>query len=771
MFLLHHASSLSEMWKKHENQKDSFYSLLNRYWTRFIWNWDVLLHGNPTVDLYNAIKLAGGGELGVGVGEEEWGSGEREVLEGFVGRTEGLLELVVGRYGDAPTQLEGDTSKTSLLRKRAPPWLGNGVPSRAEDGVIFSGTGNISKSSLTTVSQWMESIYQHGDAAYGIGENPSSRPKHRKKRRKMDKDSSRAPLSVAGRQDAQYSDPGLRSQATKGPSLHRKTAENNASSPGIPPPLVNAVDRSLDVAVAKADPKTAAAPGRERTHKPGKKDPQPYAYEPLVDTQKMMKYLTLGYGSSWTLNPKGFDSDASHTDDTDKAVVNSNGESRAPETSAPEKLDELEPTPELSDEEEPPFLQRLEESIGKFLVGLSGDLENTEFEDESNDETADMVTSHDVKLPVEVAKRIFLRTLTVEMSKNRSSQRASTEERPSDGGAGVPEVDDSEGMPTAVRSGDGPPSTATHARVQVAVYIHQPFIFVFLFQLHTSSLAIPGFYRAIHHTLGPLQQSLLRSTNPERWRERMRNSLGVYSGGLPGDSSGEASVPDSAAAKIYDMIFDPVKNTIRTSIPNIPLPGSIAAEGLYRSTQIVRPVTVSGSWYTLGIPVGSSTADVTSSPAGSALVKTDWTRIEALGVHIHALNIWAATRDKRGGLTDARPDCDKLERAVKTGRNWWVVWMKVPQKGLVASAPNHQCEKEAILVRKSPAEGSSTSRETSQPRVDGGRWLLREQPRSRGASGNGHSTVTASTAGAKGATEGVGVDARRWVEALVRLTE
>jgi hypothetical protein len=33
----------------------------------------LLLTGNPIVDIYNGIKLSAGGELGIGVGEEEWG--------------------------------------------------------------------------------------------------------------------------------------------------------------------------------------------------------------------------------------------------------------------------------------------------------------------------------------------------------------------------------------------------------------------------------------------------------------------------------------------------------------------------------------------------------------------------------------------------------------------------------------------------------------------------------------------------------------------------
>jgi hypothetical protein len=82
IFLLHHATKLEELY--HRVGRSTLGSLLERYWTGFARSWDVLLHGNPIVDIYNGVKLAAGGELGIGVGEEEWGSGEREVLEDFV---------------------------------------------------------------------------------------------------------------------------------------------------------------------------------------------------------------------------------------------------------------------------------------------------------------------------------------------------------------------------------------------------------------------------------------------------------------------------------------------------------------------------------------------------------------------------------------------------------------------------------------------------------------------------------------------------------------
>jgi len=76
-------------------RRSKFVNLLGRYWDSFLSTWNVMLHGNPVVSVFGGIKLAASGELGMGVGEEDRGSGEREVLEGFVGRIEGLVDLVV----------------------------------------------------------------------------------------------------------------------------------------------------------------------------------------------------------------------------------------------------------------------------------------------------------------------------------------------------------------------------------------------------------------------------------------------------------------------------------------------------------------------------------------------------------------------------------------------------------------------------------------------------------------------------------------------------
>ena len=90
---------------------------------------------------------------------------------------------------------------------------------------------------------------------------------------------------------------------------------------------------------------------------------------------------------------------------------------------------------------------------------------------------------------------------------------------------------------------------------------------------------------------------------------------------------------------IFDLIYDPRLLTVHTSIPNIPDPGTSAAEGL----------EVSGH-----------------SVAG-------WTRVDALNVHSQVLATLQSVR--RGG---------EVERTSKTSRGWWVVWMKVPPSGPAA---------------------------------------------------------------------------------------
>ncbi|KUI58516.1 hypothetical protein VP1G_05799 [Cytospora mali] len=168
-FLLHHDSSLSALFVRIKRER--FTRTLGRYWDLYLSTWNVLLHGNPVKNIFGGIKIAASGELGIGVGEEERGSGEREVLEGFVGRTEGLVDLVVSKFGGCDPD---DISKAGERTKEEGQdsdwqWLGTSKEPDTEDGAIFLGVGALSRNSIRNITHWMEDIYTWGENAYDPG--------------------------------------------------------------------------------------------------------------------------------------------------------------------------------------------------------------------------------------------------------------------------------------------------------------------------------------------------------------------------------------------------------------------------------------------------------------------------------------------------------------------------------------------------------------------------------------------------------------------------
>jgi hypothetical protein len=255
IFLLHHDFTLDNLYK--QAGRASFCLFLERFWDKFAWNWELLLTGNPIVEMYNGIKLSAGGELGIGVGEEEWGSGEREVLEDFVTRTEGLVDLVVSRFGDSPVQFNGSPASTRSNDQGL--WLGADNDPRPSDGVIFAGVGGLSRLSLAQVSQWMEWIYRFGDTTYGVGRDPTSL-----RRRKPKK------------------------QRGRPPPENQPSTPDRSFTPGIPRPLVMAAPQPLQ----------EVPEGNEAEVEIGKNE------NPGFPTETVMKYLTLGYGSAWSFSPK-----------------------------------------------------------------------------------------------------------------------------------------------------------------------------------------------------------------------------------------------------------------------------------------------------------------------------------------------------------------------------------------------------------------------------------------------------------------------------------
>ncbi|KAF2166764.1 hypothetical protein M409DRAFT_66348 [Zasmidium cellare ATCC 36951] len=311
VFALHHGPSLTELYVKLSREK--FCSTLERYWTRFSRTWDVLLHGNPATDIFSGIKLSSGGELGMGVGEEEWGSGERDVLEDLARRTEGLVDLVISRFGDpAPTD-PADSSEVGAL-----PWIGSGSHPLASDGVIFGGVNAITRPSLRNVSLWMRQVYTYGDYAYGIRDNPH---RERRKRRRRN-----PPTSLDN----------ATKKAGSSSNQARPTSEDDSGTTlGIPDQYMKYLTFGLSTLAKptsqqRPDPVTRTSTSSSKTIK---------AQQTTVSRLKAAE-------------------ESQDTDDDQPALA------------------QMDPTPDGQDLHDRIALQKRQEEDGIFMVGLKGDLAN-----------------------------------------------------------------------------------------------------------------------------------------------------------------------------------------------------------------------------------------------------------------------------------------------------------------------------------------------------------------------------------------------------------
>lgn len=194
-------------------------------------------------------------------------------------------------------------------------------------------------------------------------------------------------------------------------------------------------------------------------------------------------------------------------------------------------------------------------------------------------------------------------------------------------------------------------------------------------------------------------------------------------------SSQQGSEPD--IQPIYDLVYDPRTLTVHSSIPSIPDPGTLISEGV-------------------------------SSDASLA----GWSRVEALNVHSQIL----AT------VTSTRRSLAEIERTCKTSRNWWVVWMRLPPSqatpspGTTSDAGRDQESeeaqtefltdqlREAILIRRA-RDATAPSAKSAGSRFASSMWKPAADKTGGAAAGWGP----------KGLTEGIGIDARRYVEGLLSL--
>ncbi|KAF4989753.1 hypothetical protein FGRMN_8904 [Fusarium graminum] len=511
IFLLHHDSSLSALFVR--NRRTKFITILNRYWDLYLSTWNVMMHGNPARDIFGGIPIASCGELGVGVGEEDRGSGERAVLEGLVGRIEGLVDLVVSKFGDydpespPPNDTHGDPEQ----------WLGTGKEPCPDDGAIFLGTGALSRKSLRDVTHWMEDLYTWGDHAYGIIESPTSvrRGKRRKAADRSQEESRGQTQTIAGSKSAK-------------PSAQEHSADNPSKD---------------------ASQVQVTEDGR---------------------LDKMVSYLKLGYGTYWSL-PSGGAGGVYTSPGTGDAAAPNKPQNTEQDSKLAQNTSKL-TRPELADRT-PSY-----EAAGHYLIGLKGEIN----EDYSGTDSASSDDAGDENHN----SRTVLRTMNVELESEA---------------LGRPEA-------ITVRDFEHPASALTQSQVvgnmipgydshdlnkakklRVVVYVNRPFMFTFLFNLRTDSLAMNSLYRSLHQQLAPLRKPLLLSTRYRPERPGIEN-------GSRGNNSGDS---------IYDLVWDPVCLTIHSSLPNIP-----------ESYDESEP----------------------------------WSRPDALNTHLHLVNLYVGTRSRSTAL-------------------------------------------------------------------------------------------------------------------------
>ncbi|KAE9378044.1 hypothetical protein N431DRAFT_435209 [Stipitochalara longipes BDJ] len=707
-FLLHHASSMSALFVR--SRRSKFVGILGRYWDTFLSTWNVLMHGNPANSLYGGIKVAACGELGVGVGEEERGSGEREVLEGFVGRIEGLVDVIVSRFGDVESGndpgTEGSKKEGSRTRPTSP-WLGSGNEPGAEDGVIFLGTGAVSRKSLRDISHWVEDLYRWGPYAYGVMDNPTSTRRPKKPKHKEHAD--RKGLSPDTRN---------KSKQVYGLAIRDTAAENENPTEGpmatIPPTPMR-------------DSHSPNSPKSKRRRPSFHRGPSSFTSTDSESSKanKFVSYLKLGYGTHWTLGGASLKNegvDASAAAPMPQGMITSH-ETPLPGTG-------LNGTRKAS-------IPR-NDSSGHYIIGLMGDIENEDGEaSEAEPQPPKNYTNID-----ENNARLVLRTLTVELEREEDA-RAETEisidlgqneQRPSSS-----KRTGSEHTGTSNASFESQDRNKTK-KLRVVVYANRPFIFVFLFELRTDALALTSLYRSLHYQIGPLHKPLLNST--------------TYRASKP-----DVAVTDGSTTPIYDLVWDPRLLTINSTIPNIPDP-------LQLQLQSVGPLP--------------------------------WSRIEALNTHMQIINTYIASSTDRG----------ELERTCKTSRGWWVVWTRIPDPepstaslasgqvkipGLIAEdSAETSTSNQGARVGTGASRGTSTfmsSTSAAHPFLeavsngyefvskDKEIFLIRRasdyqasKPAGRVASGSAAVSEASWTSSGPGKlAQGIGVDTKRYIEALLNL--
>ena len=400
--------------------RDRFCQILNNYWLHFARSWNVLLHESPIQDLYGGIKLAAAGELGIGVGEEENGSGEREALEGMIRGLDGLVDMTASRFQCPMAASENRLEYT--------PWLGSFQAPGVDDGMVFTGIGNLTRSSLRALSLWSHEVFVYGAGAYGVRDNPvSGRRMQLRRRRRMARTDNTA--------SSPHSD--LHRSNLDGPTQDQVEPHARGQLPhqrsSIPPPLVTPTRStgSPSPEVVTQEGPSAAGPANQSGAESTERGPESWT-----------QYLTFGYGSKFntfgTLYP-------SHPSSQGSSSGMRSGRSRAAQSKS------------VSIETSASSAKFDDFMAPGFLIGWAGDL-SREADDSEDDEAS---WDH----------RLLLRTLHVELSDPSDESRKTSGDVSSD-----------EGMQS---SGKGSATWSRWKRLRVLIYTVSKYMV--LFNCKTSS--------------------------------------------------------------------------------------------------------------------------------------------------------------------------------------------------------------------------------------------------------------------------------------------
>lgn len=228
------------------------------------------------------------------------------------------------------------------------------------------------------------------------------------------------------------------------------------------------------------------------------------------------------------------------------------------------------------------------------------------------------------------------------------------------------------------------------------------------------------------------------------------------------------NAPDSTSTSkrpspVYDLVYDPSNLTIRSSIPNIP---DLVAYTIPESPNF-----------------------------------QPWPRIECINIHHRILSTYLDTR--------ARPL--EVERTCKTSRGWWIVWVRMINSDDNANDTENEHKDEEVAKESNPSTPTapSPSSSSSSPSQEKGEAFLIRKASDSPPTGHSHSHSRGGSTGTSGSmsffrdlggapssssssfpssfglstssraadvdtgpgklVEGLGLDARRYIERLLSL--